>query len=62
MPHLFTNIMIREEQVIPNWIVDEFVRFTLKSVRTFFLNSEVPCGWGKIIWSSYIPPSKTLVL
>jgi len=22
----------------------------------------VPCGWGKFIWSSDIPPSKTLVL
>ena len=22
----------------------------------------IPCGGGKLIWSSYIPPSKTLVL
>jgi len=26
------------------------------------LESGVLCGWGKLIWSSYIPPSKTLVL
>jgi len=26
------------------------------------LELEVPCGWGKVIWSSSIPPSKTLVL
>jgi len=62
MPHLFTNIMIREEHDIPNWTLDESGHFTLKSARTFFLDPRVPCGWGKIIWSSYIPPSKTLIL
>jgi len=62
MPHLFTIIIIREEQDIPNWTLDESGRFTLKSTRTFFLDPGVPYGWGKIIWSSYIHPSKTLVL
>ena len=54
--------MVKEEQDIPNWILDESGRFTLKSARTFFLEPGVPCGWGKFIWSSSIPPSKTLVL
>ena len=36
--------------------------FTLKSARTFFLEPGVPYGWGKLIWSSSIPPSKTLIL
>jgi len=54
--------MIREEQDIPNWTLDESNCFTLKSAKTFFLDSEVPRGWGKIIWSSYIPHSKTLIL
>jgi len=29
---------------IPNWILDEFGHFTLKSARTFFLEPGVPCG------------------
>ena len=62
MPHFFNHIMVREEQDIPNWILDGFVRFTFKSAETFFLEPSVPCDWGKLIWSSYIPPSKTLVL
>jgi len=62
MPHLFSHIMVRAEHDIPNWIVDESGRFTLKSARTFFLDPKVPCGWGKFIWSSYLPSSKTLVL
>jgi len=62
MPHLFSHIMVRVEQDIPNWILSESGRFTLKSARTFFLDPGVPCGWGKFIWSSYLPPSKTLVL
>jgi len=62
MPHFFNHIMVREEQDIPNWIIYEFGRFTLKSAWTFFLEPGVPYGWGKFIWSSYIPPSKTLVL
>jgi len=62
MPHFFNHIMVREEQDIPNWILYESCCFTLKSARTFFLELEVPCGWGKFIWSSSIPPSKTLVV
>jgi len=62
MPHFFNHIMVREEQDIPNWILDEFGCFTLKSARTFFLELGVPCGWGKFIWFSSISPSKTLVL
>ena len=62
MPHLFSHIMVRAEQDILNWILNEFSRFTLKLVRTFFLDPEVPYGWGKFIWSSYLLPSKTLVL
>jgi len=30
IPHFFNHIMVREEQDIPNWILDEFGRFTLK--------------------------------
>jgi len=56
MPHFFNHIIIWEEHDIPNWILDKFGRFTLKSARTFFL------GWGKFIWSSSISLSKTLVL
>jgi len=62
MPHLFSHIMVRAEQDIPKWILDESGRFTLKSARTFFVDPGVPCGWGKFILSSYIPPSKTLIL
>ena len=51
-----------EEQDIPNWILDKYGRFTLKSTKTAFLEPGVPYGWGKCIWSSSIPPSKTLVL
>jgi len=54
--------MVTEAQDIPNWILDEFGSFTLKSARTFFLEPGVSYGWGKFIWSSYIPHSKTLVL
>ena len=54
--------MVREEQNIPNWILDESSCFTLKSTRTFFLEPGVPSGWGKFIWSSSILSSKTLVL
>ena len=62
MPLFFNHIMIREDQDIPNWILNESGRFTLKSAMTFFLEPGVPGGWGKFIWSSSIPPSKTLVL
>jgi len=44
MPHLFNHMMVREEHDIPNWILNEFGRFTLKSARTFFLEPGVPCG------------------
>ena len=49
MPLFFNHIMIREEQDIPNWILNESGRFTLKSARTFFLEPGVPGGWGKFI-------------
>jgi len=62
MPHLFSHIMVRVVQDIPNWILDESGRFTLKSAKTFFLDPGVPCGWDKFIWSSYLLPSKTLVI
>ena len=62
MPHFFNHIMISEEQDIPNWILDDSVRLTLKSVRAFILELGVLCGWGKFIWSSSIPASKTMVL
>ena len=32
MPHFFEHIMIRQEQDIPNWIMDKSGRFTLKLV------------------------------
>jgi len=54
--------MVRAEQDILNWILVEYGRFTLKPARTFFLDPGVPCGWGKFIWTSYLLPSKTLVL
>jgi len=63
MPHYyFKHTMVRDEQDISNWILDESGRLTLKSVRTFILEPGVPCGWGKFIWSSSIPASKTMVL
>jgi len=62
MPHLFSHIMVRVEQNIPNWILDESGHFILKSARTFFLDPGVSYGWGKFIWSSYLPPSKAFVL
>ena len=62
MPHLFIHIMVRAKQDIPYWILDESGRFTLKSAKTFFLDPGVPCGWDKFIWSSYLLPSKTLVI
>jgi len=62
MPHLFSHIMVKVEHDIPNWVLDESGRFTLISARTFFLEPGVPCGWGKFIWSSFTPPSKSLVL
>jgi len=42
MPHFFNHIMVREEQDIPNWILDESGRFTLESAMTFFWNQEFP--------------------
>jgi len=61
MPYFFNHIMVREEQDISNWILDESGCFTLKLAMTFFLEPGVPHGWDKFIWSSSIPPSKTLV-
>lgn len=54
--------MIRQEQDTPNWILKDSGHFTLKSTRKFFLDPRVLCGWGNIIWSQYIPPSKNLVI
>jgi len=42
MPYLITHIMVRTVQDIPNWILDESGRLTLKSARTFFLDPGVP--------------------
>jgi len=58
----FNHIMVREEQDIPNLILDGSGYFTLKSAITFFLEPGVPCGWDNFIWFSYITPSNTLVL
>jgi len=44
MLHFFNHIMVRKEQDVPNWILDESGRFTLKSARTFFFELGVPCG------------------
>jgi len=44
MPNLFSHIMVKADHDVPNWILDECVRFTLKSARTFFLEPGVPCG------------------
>ena len=44
MSHFFNHIMVREEQDIPNWILNESGRFTLKSATTFFLEPGVPGG------------------
>jgi len=60
--HFFELFMIRQERDTPNWILKDFVHFTLKFARKIFLELGVPCGWDKTIWSQYIPPSKTLVL
>ena len=60
--HFFEHITIRQEQDTPSWIMKDSGHFTLKSARRFFLDPGVPCCWGKIIWSPYIPPFKTLVL
>ena len=38
MPHLFSHIMVTADQDVPNWILDESGRSTLKSARTFFWN------------------------
>jgi len=62
MPHPFSHIMVKEEHDIPNWILDESGHFILKLVRTFLLEPGVSCGWGKLIWSSFILPSKSIVL
>jgi len=61
MPFLFNHIKVTNEQNIPNWILDKYGSITLKLARTFSLGPGVPYGWGIFIWSSYIPPSKTLV-
>jgi len=54
----FKHIMIKQEHDTSNWIMEDSGHFTLKSARKNFLDPGVPCGWGKIIWSQYIPPSK----
>jgi len=41
MPSFFNHIMVREEQDIPNWILDESGRFTLKSTRIFLIGFPV---------------------
>ena len=40
MSRLFSHIMVRVKQDIPNWVLDESGRFTLKSAMTFFLDPE----------------------
>jgi len=63
MPQFFNHIMLREEQDIPNWILDESVCFSFKSDKIFFLGPRSSIySWGKFIWSSSILTSKTLVL
>jgi len=59
--HYFNDVIIRQEQDTPNWSLDDSINFTLKYAKKFFLDPGVRCGWGKLIWSQYIPPSKTLI-
>jgi len=36
--------MVRAEQDIPNWIIDEFGRLTLKLAKTFLSEPGISCG------------------
>jgi len=43
LPNFFNHVMVREEQDISNWILDESGCFTLKLAKTFFSwNQEFP--------------------
>jgi len=45
---------------VPNWRMEDNSVLNKKTIRDFFSSS--PCDWGELIWSSSIPPTKSLVL
>jgi len=44
----------------PNWKVEDTGTLNQKITRDFF-STHLACDRGKIIWSNFIPPTKTLV-
>jgi len=46
----------------PNWMLEDFGSVTQKAANKFSKDSNPTCQWGKLIWTSSIPPVKTLVL
>jgi len=43
-------------------MLEDFGSLTQKAVKKVFKDSNPTCQWGKMIWTSSIPLTKTLVL
>lgn len=53
--------MLSDLPDVPNWRMEDSGVLNQKATRNFF-SSPSTCDWGMLIWSSFIPPTKSLVL
>jgi len=44
-----------------NWMLEDSGSLTQKIAKKFLKEFNPTCQWGKLIWTSSIPPTKTLV-
>ena len=60
--HNLCYIFLTSWDNTPNWMLEDSGSLIEKAARKFFKDSNPTCQWGKLIWTSSIPPAKTLVL
>jgi len=59
---LFKDLIILQDDDVPNWTLEENGRFSLKFAHNFLAKPGNSCNWGKLIWCPYIPHARSLVL
>jgi len=58
--HNLCYISLTSWEDTPNWMKD-FAFLTQMAPKKFSKDSNPTCKWSKLIWTSSIPPAKTLV-
>ena len=60
--HNLRYISLTSWEDTPNWMVEDSGSITQKTTRKIFKDSNLTCQWDKLIWTSFIPHVKTLML